>query len=42
MDALVSVSKALRVSTDTLLGLSISAKNDNLALSQAEHRLVLH
>lgn len=42
MDALVSVSKALRVSTDTLLGLSISAKDDRLALSPAEHTLVLN
>ena len=41
MDALVSVSKVLRVSTDTLLGLSVTAQEDRLALSPAEHRLVL-
>ena len=41
MDALVSVSKVLRVSTDTLLGLSVTAQEDRLTLSPAEHRLVL-
>lgn len=41
MDALISVATVLRVSTDTLLGISVAAKDDRLALSPAEHSLVL-